>query len=114
MSGLGGWIYRTIDNLDNIGLNAFPSGHTAVTLLCLALIWREDRRLAFLVAPVCAGLILATLALRYHYAVDVLAGGAVALFWIVVGLPAALRFDRRPAAAGRAADRGGDCYRKSR
>ena len=99
MSGLAAWVYGAIDALDNIALNAFPSGHTAVTLLCLYLLWRESWRLALAVLPICLGLVVSTIALRYHYAVDVLAGLLVAAGWACAGLPAVLRHDAGCAAS---------------
>lgn len=58
--------------------NAFPSGHVLVTLLCLACAWKWKRRLFWVAALPSAGLILATIVLRYHYVVDVIASFALA------------------------------------
>ncbi len=88
-------IYDTIDRLDLIKLNAFPSGHTAVSLVCLAILWREEPRVGRLCAPLVLGLIVATVALRYHYLIDVVAGVLVALLWVPFGMRLAFRFDRR-------------------
>ncbi len=91
-------IYDTIDRLDLIKLNAFPSGHTAVSLVCLAILWREERRLGWLCAPLVLGLIVATVALRYHYLIDVVAGALVAVLWVPFGMRLVFRFDRGGAA----------------
>ncbi len=91
-------IYDVIDSLDYIHLNAFPSGHTAVALVCLAALFYEARRLAWVFLPLVAGLIVATVALRYHYLVDVLAGILVAAIWIPWGARVAFVFDHRPVA----------------
>ncbi|HEX5139142.1 MAG TPA: phosphatase PAP2 family protein [Planctomycetota bacterium] len=88
-------LYRVIDWLDYIRLNAFPSGHTAVSLVCLAILWRESRRAAAFSTPLVAGLILATLAHRYHYMIDVVAGVLVAMLWVPFGMRLVFRFDRR-------------------
>ncbi len=88
-------LYDAIDTLDYIKLNAFPSGHTAVSLVCLAILRREDRKLGWLGAPLVLGLILATLAHRYHYLVDVVAGALVALLWVPFGMRLVHRFDGR-------------------
>jgi membrane-associated phospholipid phosphatase len=93
-------LYDAIDTLDYIKLNAFPSGHTAVSLVCLAILWREDRRLGRLCAPLVSGLILATLAHRYHYLIDVVAGALVAMLWVPFGMRLVLRFDGRGGAPG--------------
>jgi membrane-associated phospholipid phosphatase len=64
--------------------DAFPSLHTANAVTILLVAWRHDRR-AFLVCLVpCAGLIAATVYLRWHYVVDVLAGAALAVAWQAV------------------------------
>lgn len=93
-------LYATIDRLDYIKLNAFPSGHTAVSLVCLAILWREERRLARLCTPLVAGLIVATVALRYHYLIDVVAGVLVAALWIPYGMRLVFRFDGRRGVGG--------------
>jgi len=100
LGAVAGALYRTIDALDYIKLNAFPSGHTAVSLVCLALLWREERRLGRLCTPLVLGLIVATVALRYHYLIDVVAGVFVAMLWIPYGLRLVLRFDGRGGAPG--------------
>ena len=87
---------RIESTADLIHLNAFPSGHTAVTLVYLAILFVESRRLAWIFLPLVAGLIVATVALRYHYLIDVVAGVVVAAAWIFVGMPAVFRFDSRP------------------
>jgi len=95
LGGVAGALYRVIDMLDYIRLNAFPSGHTAVSLVCLSILWRENRRVAAFCTPLVAGLILATLAHRYHYMIDVIAGVLVALLWVPFGTRLVFRFDRR-------------------
>ncbi len=95
-SALSQAIYQAIDTADLIHLNAFPSGHTAVTLVYLAILFGESRRLAWVFLPLVLGLIVATVALRYHYLIDVVAGVIVAAGWIFLGLPAVFRFDNRP------------------
>ena len=65
------------------GMDVFPSLHTALTLYITTYLWRDGKRMAALIcAPLTAGTIVATIYLRYHYGVDVLAGfllAAVAL-----------------------------------
>ena len=54
---------------------AFPSSHVGVTLVMLLLAWRSgSRRLFFCVLPFFLLMCLATVYIRAHYAIDVMAG----------------------------------------
>lgn len=53
--------------------DCFPSGHTALTLLMLLEAWRFQRRLFWVALPVATGLIVATVACRFHYGIDLVA-----------------------------------------
>lgn len=81
LSGLGLFqpLHNLLDRLESAHYDCFPSGHTELTLLA----WWSSRRIsARLFAALSAHsvcIILATIYLRYHYTVDVLAGGVVAL-----------------------------------
>jgi len=57
--------------------DAFPSLHTAITCALLAHDLRFARRRAVALALPCLGLLVSTVYLRYHYAVDLVAGAAV-------------------------------------
>lgn len=74
----GGWLantlYASIDAVELHRWNCFPSGHTMVSVVCLALAWRWVRGLFLILLPVVSLLVVSTVALRYHYAADVLAG----------------------------------------
>jgi membrane-associated phospholipid phosphatase len=96
-------IYGAIDSLDLIRLNAFPSGHTAVTLVYLAILFHENRKAAWIFLPLVVGLVVATVALRYHYLVDVVAGILVAALWIPWGARAVFHFDHQRHAPDRPA-----------
>ena len=61
--------------------DAFPSLHTANAVTLLLVTFRHDR-VAFAVCLVpCLALVFATVYLRFHYVVDVLAGAALAVLW---------------------------------
>jgi len=88
----GLWLFRsmqsTLDRLESAHYDCFPSGHTELTILA----WWGSRmvsnrlfRIYFAYTPI---LIFATVYLRYHYTVDVLAGAglAVALIWLAPAL----------------------------
>jgi membrane-associated phospholipid phosphatase len=66
-----------------------------VSLVCLSILWREEPRIGRVCAPLVTGLIVATVALRYHYLIDVVAGVLVALLWVPFGVRLVFRFDRR-------------------
>jgi membrane-associated phospholipid phosphatase len=78
-------IQETLNALEKNKTDAFPSGHTAVSLICLYYAWKVRERVLFaLMVPAVAGLIVATVYLRYHYVIDVIAG--IALTVITVAL----------------------------
>ncbi|MCX6551257.1 MAG: phosphatase PAP2 family protein [Acidobacteria bacterium] len=58
--------------------DAFPSGHTMMTLVAIAWSWRYRLRVRWPITIIGALLIVATVYLRYHYVVDVLAGAILA------------------------------------
>lgn len=58
---------------------AFPSIHAAMGTLVFVLAWRWNRRLAWVLAPFTAALLLGTVYGRFHYAVDTLAGMLLAV-----------------------------------
>ncbi len=58
---------------------AFPSIHAALGTLVFLLAWRWDRRLAWLLLPFTAALLLGTVYGRFHYGVDTLAGMLLAV-----------------------------------
>lgn len=93
-------IQETLNALEKNKTDAFPSGHTAVSLMCLYYAWKEREKLLFAgLLPMVTGLIIATVYLRYHYVIDVIAGIALTgltialaprlqrLFSIAPGLP---------------------------
>jgi membrane-associated phospholipid phosphatase len=76
---LAGTLHQLIDRLEPIKRDAFPSGHTEVTLVVLWYAFLHDRRRTFPVLLVLGvGLLFSTVYLRYHYVVDLLAGAALA------------------------------------
>jgi membrane-associated phospholipid phosphatase len=62
---------------------AFPSAHAAGAVVLWLVAFRHQRRLAILLTPVIAGLLVATVYGRFHYALDTIAG--VGLAFAVVG-----------------------------
>ncbi len=60
--------------------DCFPSGHTEMTILTVAMAIKYRAKSAVVIIPLGMGLIFGTVYLRYHYGVDVIAGVAFAVF----------------------------------
>ncbi len=91
---LNGWEHNKTD--------AFPSGHTAVALMTIFYAWKcREKALFGILLPVVSALIFSTVYLRYHYAVDVIAG--IGLMSLTVYLAPRLR-----SCLARASDQPGD------
>ena len=87
---LTGIANRTIDMLPGWSRCAFPSLHSAVTLLSLMFAWKYTRITFWLMLPFCIGLFLSTIYLRHHYVIDLIAGWALVIpVWLYIP-----RFDR--------------------
>jgi membrane-associated phospholipid phosphatase len=68
--------------------DCFPSGHTGATLIVLSYAFRFDRRVFWILLPLGAGLIAATIVCRYHYAIDLICAAPIAV--VVHALASAL------------------------
>jgi membrane-associated phospholipid phosphatase len=80
--------------LEHIMRDAFPSGHTMIPLVVLFYTWRYEKRLLALFAPISVLIIISTIYLRYHYAVDVIAGMILAVPAVVAAEVAAGWWER--------------------
>lgn len=78
------WIRDSLDKLELIQRDAFPSGHVGISLLVLYYAWRYCRKAFAPYLIVVASLVFSTVYLRYHYVVDVMAGVLLALLsgWV--------------------------------
>lgn len=76
---------------------AFPSSHVAASWCAALALWRDARRAFWVLAPVALGLALGTVYGQFHYAVDALAGAALAL--VVVAATDPLRRLLQPTAS---------------
>jgi membrane-associated phospholipid phosphatase len=63
---------------------AFPSAHVSGALVGTLVAWRHQRRLAYALVPLTLGVMVATVYGRFHYALDALAGAALAVAVVVV------------------------------
>src|SRR5712691_11425022 len=77
-----------LDALEGIQRDAFPSGHTAIALIVLAMAARYQHRLFYHLLVMTVSLVVSTVYLRYHYVIDVIAGVLLAIlclgvtFWL--------------------------------
>jgi membrane-associated phospholipid phosphatase len=83
-------IQDALNSLEKNKTDAFPSGHTAVSLMTLYYAWKKrEKKLFAVLVPVVMGLIISTVYLRYHYVIDVIAG--IALTGLTIALAPGLR-----------------------
>jgi membrane-associated phospholipid phosphatase len=87
---VGEHVRERLDQWEKTKTDAFPSGHTMVTLAVLYCARRRYRPLYNVVLPIGSLLIAATILLTYHYVVDILAAiplmaGSVALAALIAG-----------------------------
>jgi membrane-associated phospholipid phosphatase len=84
----GGAISRAIRGFllysERTQLDAFPSGHTAVSLVELGLGWHYFPRLRVPLALHVGAIIFTTVYLSFHYVVDLMGGGVLALLMLVM------------------------------
>jgi membrane-associated phospholipid phosphatase len=78
-------LQEMLNRLEGVKRDAFPSGHTAITLTVIYLAWRFEKKLFVVFLPVGLALIVSTVYCRYHYVVDVIGGIVLALIAIVLG-----------------------------
>lgn len=65
--------------------DAFPSGHALLSMIVIVLSWRYHRPTFWAMVVPASGCIAATMALRYHYVVDVAASLALLPISVVLG-----------------------------
>ncbi|MGO4883634.1 MAG: phosphatase PAP2 family protein [Bryobacteraceae bacterium] len=76
-------LQSTLDRLESTAWDCFPSGHTELTILAC---WGSrliSKRLFWIYFAYTLSIISATVYLRYHYTIDLLAGAAVAGFLVL-------------------------------
>jgi membrane-associated phospholipid phosphatase len=71
-------VHALLDSGSSYG-TAFPSSHVAASWVAVLMGFKRARPLAIVLAPVALGLAAGTVYGQFHYAVDALAGAAVAL-----------------------------------
>jgi membrane-associated phospholipid phosphatase len=87
----GLWVTRllqaTLDRLESKAWDCFPSGHTELTILACWGSRMISNRLFWIYFAYTLSIISATVYLRYHYTIDLLAGAAVAGLLVLFAPP---------------------------
>lgn len=65
--------------VQKVSCDAFPSGHTDITLLSVLFAFRYRASLRWYLLVIAASLVLSTVYLRYHYVTDLLGGAVLAV-----------------------------------
>jgi membrane-associated phospholipid phosphatase len=79
------FVRDTLNALEHNKRDCMPSGHTQIVLIALYLAYRYEKFLFYIFLPIICALILSTVYLRYHYVIDLFAGGALAIGCMIVG-----------------------------
>jgi len=74
--------------------DCFPSGHTQMTLLVMLLAFRHRSRMRWFLGVNGSLLVIATVYLRYHYVIDLLAGAVFAAMTLLLVKPADIYWSR--------------------
>ena len=85
----GGWVVdvmrTTLDRLESVHYDCFPSGHVELTIIAWWSSRQISKRLSRVYLSYTLCIFFATVYLRYHYTVDLVAGALLAATWIVAG-----------------------------
>ncbi len=92
---LAEFIRNTLDAVEGIKRDAFPSGHSAVALVVLYLSYRFEKGIFLIYLPIVSALLISTVYLRYHYVIDVIAGIILATGTIYFGKRLYIKWERR-------------------
>ena len=86
-------IREALNHLENVQRDAFPSGHTEITLLTMMYAKKYSKSYFYILLVIGTSLIISTVYLRYHYVVDVIAGIilAVVVFMIAPAIYSKIR-----------------------
>ncbi len=90
------WRQFTTADADFDGISAFPSMHNAIAALLALAAWRVSRKLGIFMTAFAAIILLASVHLGWHYAVDGYAGIAIAIVCWKLGGVFADWMQRRP------------------
>ena len=71
------FFHRTMVLLQDIGekpTGAFPSSHVGICLICMYLVFKNSRKIFYILIPIALILICSTVYIKAHYLVDVIGG----------------------------------------
>lgn len=85
-------IQDTLNYLENVQFDAFPSGHTLITLLITFFMFRYKSSYRIIFSINAFFLILATVYLQYHYVIDVIIGTFLAIILYFLFNPLKIHF----------------------
>ena len=69
---------------DHVNRDCMPSGHTMISILVILMSWRLRTKWRYLITIGGISIVISTIYLRYHYAVDLMAGFVLALFVFLI------------------------------
>lgn len=75
----------TLDKLEQTKYDVFPSGHTMIAVSTLLVARKRFRKAFWFFLPVAISLVISTVYCRYHYAIDLIAGIALAAIVVPLG-----------------------------
>ena len=75
----------TLDRLESVHYDCFPSGHGELTIIAWSSSRQTSKRLSWVYFAYTLCIVFATVYLRYHYTVDLMAGALLAAVSIVAG-----------------------------
>ena len=80
-------IIDTLNFLEDIQRDAFPSGHTEMTILTMIYAWRFSKKYFWVLSIIGSSMIISTVFLRYHYVIDIIAGALLAYIVYLIADP---------------------------
>ena len=83
---LGRFMYPALMGIEWRMPDAFPSGHALISIVALLIAWKRHRPTFWVLLVPAIGCVWSTMALRYHYVVDVAAGLAILPVAMLIGI----------------------------
>lgn len=78
-SAFGSMLYQGVQSAQATFIDCFPSGHVGISFLITVWLFRLGHQARWIFLTLSLGIMLATLSLRYHYLLDVLASVPLAI-----------------------------------